>query len=274
MIPYIHIETINLGFLKIQFWGLMVSLGFIVGMVVDYFLARLDSRLDSQAKQAARLAKKQGLDLKKFADLIFWVIIFSLLGGRIFFVLFYQWGYFAQHLLDIFKIWQGGMSVIGGFIGALAVFIFYVKEHKLDPWQWADALIFGLPLGLAIGRIGCFFIHDHIGIKTNFFLGVNFPEGGRFDLGLLLMLSDLALFIIFLLVRKFAKEGRIFTGLYTIIFSIYYGLVRFLLDFLRVWDGPTADARYYYLTPAQYASIILLCFGVYFLAKRAGDTKQ
>ncbi|MFH2136800.1 MAG: prolipoprotein diacylglyceryl transferase [Patescibacteria group bacterium] len=240
MIPWFEYQSINVGFLKLNIWGIFVSLGFVVGMTVVYFEL-----------------KKKKLEANRVYDLAFWIILFALIGGRLLYVAEHLKIYFAAPL-DVLKLWQGGMSVYGGFIGAILATIIYLKKNKLDFWQYADALIFGLPIGLFIGRLGCFFIHDHPGIKTGFFLGVNYPDGVRHDLGLYDSLLGLLIFLFFLFLYRRSR----FPGFYVAIFSICYGVARFFLDFLRVRDLVGADPRYFGLTLAQYLSVALFVTGI------------
>jgi len=248
MIPWFQIQSISIGFLKLNVWGILVSLGFFAGMVVSYFEF-----------------KKRKLETKRILDLAFWIILAAMIGGRLLYVVEHVSQY-VNAPLDILKLWQGGMSIYGGFFGATFAGIIYLKKHKLDLWQYADAIIFSLPLGLFIGRIGCFLIHDHPGIKTNFFLGVAYPDAVRHDLGLYLSLNGLVLFLIFLILRR--KEW--FSGFYAAIFAVWYGMARFLLDFLRAQDVVGADIRYFGLTLAQYLSIILFVAGTYLFYKFTG----
>lgn len=241
MIPWIEYQSISVWFLKLNVWGIFVSLGFLAGMVVAYFEL-----------------KKKKLEMNRVYDLAFWIILSALIGGRLLYIVEHLNVYFAAPL-DIFKLWHGGMSVYGGFLGAILASVLYLKKYKLNFWQYADAVIFGLPLGLFIGRLGCFFIHDHPGIKTNFFLGVAYPDGVRHDLGLYDSLLGLAVFLIFLFLRRRERSA----GFYVAIFAACYGLARFFLDFLRVQDLVGADPRYFGLTLAQYLSVILFAGGVY-----------
>ncbi len=248
MIPWFQWNSINVSFLRLNVWGIFVSLGFLVGMAAVYFEL-----------------KKKKLEASRVYDLAFWIILSSMIGGRLLYV--------AEHLnifsaapLDIFKIWQGGMSVYGGFLGAILAVVIYLRKNKLDFWQYADAIIFGLPLGLFIGRLGCFFIHDHPGAKTNFFLGVNYPDGIRHDLGLYDSFLGLAIFLFFL----FLHRHKWFSGFYAAVFSMAYGAVRFFLDFLRTGEvvlGMPPDPRYFGLTLAQYLSLILVVVGACFFYK-------
>lgn len=240
MIPWFQYTSIDLGFLRLNVWGIFVSLGFIVGMVVVYFELQ-----------------KRKLEAKRVFDLAFWIILAAIIGSRLLYVT-EHFSWFTSAPLNILKLWQGGMSIYGGFIGAVLASVIYLKKHKLDIWQYADAIIFGLPIGLFVGRIGCFFIHDHPGLKTNFFLGIAYPDGLRHDLGLYLSLNGLILFLIFLILHR--KEW--FSGFYVVLFAIWYGVTRFLLDFLRATDVTGADPRYFGLTLAQYLSVVLFIVGV------------
>lgn len=243
MIPYIELTTIQLGPIPIQVWGVMVALGFILG-----------------AMASAKMIKHRGLDSKHLYDMLGWIILASMIGGRLFVVLFYDPAYYLANPLEIFAIWHGGMSIYGGFIGAVLAAFLYMRWKKLNVWKYSDAMIFGLPLGLFIGRLGCFLIHDHPGTATSFILGVKYPDGiVRHDHGLYLSINGLLLFVAFLILAK--KKAR--EGAYLATFAVWYGVVRFVLDFYRAYDGGHVDARYFGLTPAQYASVGLFAFGLF-----------
>ncbi len=222
MIPYLQLISFKIGPLTIYVWGLMVALGIIAGTYV-----------------AARFGEKRGLKREVFWDLAFWCGLAGFVGARLFDELAYQG--------------SGGYSSIGGFIGGTMAGLIYLKRKKLDVWMYADTAVFGLPLGYAIGRVGCFLIHDHPGTATNFFLGVPYPDGVvRHDLGLYQIIDGAVLFVIFLVLRK--RKAPV--GIYIAAFLLWYGTTRFFLDFLR-----NADARYIGLTPAQYAAIAMIPVG-------------
>jgi len=139
-----------------------------------------------------------------------------------------------------------------------------LRRKKVDVYAYVDTAMFGLPLGLFIGRIGCFLIHDHPGTLTDFALGVKYPDGVRHDHGLYLSINGLILFLLFLwLARKQVK-----TGTYLIVFLGWYGVMRFFLDFLRATDGAIVDTRYLGLTPAQYASLVMVALGLWIWKKK------
>jgi phosphatidylglycerol:prolipoprotein diacylglycerol transferase len=164
--------------------------------------------------------------------------------------------------LDILKIWQGGLSLFGGFIGAIIASIIYVRINKIDFWGYANAIMYGFPLGLGIGRIGCFINHLHLGKLSNFPLAVAFPDGSRLDMGLIESIFGFLLFAVyFFRLRKIAEQ------IFLPVTMIAYGAVRFVLDFARANDIPQADIRYLSLTPAQYGSVLLILGGIYIFSK-------
>ncbi len=237
MIPYVEWKTIEFGPLTLQVWGIFVALGFLVG-----------------ALAAGWLAKRRGDDAKIIYDLAAWMVIAGMIGGRLGHVLFYEFPYYVAHPLEVFAIWHGGLSMFGGLIACAVVGFYYLKKKRIDVWRYADTAIFGLPFGIAIGRIGCFLIHDHPGTATDFALGVQYPDGvTRHDLGLYEVINDVLMVVVFLLLLR--KKATV--GYFLAIFSLWYGLFRFATDFLR-----TADTRYFVLTPGQYFGLLLALFGL------------
>ncbi|MBI5729266.1 MAG: prolipoprotein diacylglyceryl transferase [Candidatus Magasanikbacteria bacterium] len=236
MIPYFQFTTIMLGPIHIYVWGLMVALGFSAALYV-----------------AERRAKKNGLNTAHLLDWGLLVIIASFIGARLFHVFFYDWQHFSASPLDILKIWQGGLSSFGGFIGAAVVSLVYTRAKKLPFWDYADTIMYAFPLGLGIGRLGCFFNHLHLGRLSNSPLAVAFPGGSRLDMGLIESLFGFLLFgLYFLFLRKTPKI------IFLPLTMFLYGAARFIFDFGRATDIAGADARYAGLTPAQYGSLLLI----------------
>ncbi len=243
MIPYFQLTTINLGPIAIQVWGLMVALGIFVATWA-----------------ATKLAKEREQNYKIFWDLVVWIIASAFIGARLFHIVYEPMVYFEDPF-ELIRIWHGGFSVMGGFLGAILVGVWYLKRRKVNVSEYVDTGLFALPLGLFIGRIGCFLIHDHPGVLSDFFLAVDYPGGARYDHGLFLSLNGLILFLVFLWMRK----KQVGYGAYTIVFLIWYGLVRFLLDFIRATNGGIIDVRYFGLTPAQFMSIAMVVLGLWML---------
>lgn len=247
MIPYFSWTVIQVGPLTLQVWGLFAGIGVVLA---SWF--------------GITLAKKKGIDTEKFESVGTWVIVWAFIGARLFNVFVYEWDFYSQDPALIFNVLRGGLSVIGGFIGATAAFLWGVRKRAMPLLRSADVMVQALPLGLGCGRIGCFLIHDHPGTLSHSFIAVKYPGGARFDLGLLLGIFDFLLFGLFLFLMKKPRKD----GFYLVLFMLIYGPVRFLLDFLRASDLIISDTRYFGLTPAQYASIAIFTGGIYLFLKQ------
>ena len=257
MIPFFQFEFIYLGPVVIYVWGLLVALGIIVGITFAYFFC-----------------KKYMLSGEVILDMAIWMLLGAFIMARVFHILFYNPVYFVANPIEIIKFWHGGASSLGGFVGAaISLWLFAKKRHftfkELLPYFDIGAL--GLWLGWGVGRIGCFLIHDHPGTLTHFILGVKYPDGARFDLGLMESILGFTLFIIFYLLFK--KLIKIRFGLVAAYSVASYAVGRFFLDFLRAAPSfPGGDARYLTLTPAQWGMLAVL--GGLTLAFVLGKMKQ
>ena len=239
MIPWFSFETYSLFGLTFRVWGTIVALGIAASLWV-----------------ARTRAKKLGLDVTKIWDLSFWVIVSALVGSRLFHVFFYDWPHFAAHPLDIINPTLPGYAMFGAWLGGAIALFAVIRNYHLKFLAYADVLVFSLPLGIGIGRIGCFF------------LGVRYPDGlVRHDLGLYLSLIGFATAGLFFLIDRASRSKRLATcnlplatccpGFWLGLFMLIEGVTRFSLDFLRI-----ADARWFNLTPAQWLSLPLAVGGV------------
>lgn len=249
MIPWFQYTTLHLGPIPIQVWGFFVALG----MAVALFLL----------KQQAR---RRTLNSEEIFDIAFWVLIGGIIGGRLGHILFYDIEHFIVHPVDIIKIWEGGMSSFGGMFGAVIAFLLMMKKRQKNKQlllQYADVFMWASLYGWIIGRIGCLMIHDHLGKPCNCFLSIQTPDGPRLEMSLLEILSLIPLAIYFFATRKRVRPA----GWSLSVIAIYYGILRFILDFFRATDLPHSDARYFGLTPAQYFAMVFVVFGVGLLLK-------
>ena len=238
MIPYFQWTHIQLGPLTLQVWGLFVALGILVGLWI-----------------AARRADKQGLDKGIVYDAGTWIMLGAFLGARILHIVGYEFSTYLADPMEVFRVWHGGFSSVGGFIGAVLVGVWYLRRKHVDVYKYADVMIFGLPIGLAIGRIGCFFIHDHPGTASDFVLAVQQPDGtSQHDHGLYLSINGFLLAGLFWWLSRKKRP----LGTYIAVFLTWYGAMRFFLDFYR-----TVDATYLGLTPAQYVSLVMFIAGAW-----------
>lgn len=249
MIPYFQFNAFTFGPIVIQVWGLLVSLGMMAAVWLAY-----------------KLTQKYFLSEPLMMDLAIWSLVGGLVGARLFYVLFYNPQYFILKPEALIYFWQGGASSLGGFLGAVAAVYILAKKRNLtllDLKPYLDIATISLWLGWGIGRLGCFFIHDHKGKLSDSILAVNFPEGARLDLGLLESLLAFVLFGVFF--YWFRNLIKIRWGLVTVLSFLSYAVVRFFMDFLRATDLAESDARYGYLTPAQWGMIAVVCMLTFIL---------
>lgn len=237
MIPYFQLTEIALGPVTLQVWGTMVALGIILGAFVS-----------------GRYAARFGTSKDVIYAGTFWIIIAAFIGARLMHVFGYEPGFYLQNPAEMLKIWRGGFSMFGGLIGAAAGYTIWIHKRGLRWLDMADQFIYGLPLGLGCGRIGCFLIHDHPGTLTDFALGVRYPDGVRHDHGLYLSINGFAMAIAFYLLSRKPRPPAFFLR----VFMVWYGAVRFVLDFYRV-----NDTTYAGLTPAQYLSLLMVAGAVF-----------
>lgn len=252
MLPYFELKTITLGPVTIQVWGLMVALGFVLGALTVGWIQRRhqDSSFD-------------------IWRLLPWVMFWGIIGGRLGHVLFYEPAYFLMHPLEIFALWQGGLSMFGGLIAASIYLIIKLKYHSTwsDLIQKLGTLAFGLPIGAACGRIGCFLIHDHPGTLSSSFLAIQSSDGvGRHDLGLYEAIFFAILAVDFFLIERLIKPDRRY---YLAIFLVSYGLFRLIADHWRV-----IDTRFWGITPGQYLGGVILLLGLFNLIRRKSQSSQ
>ena len=133
--------ALQIGPLAVRWYGLM----YLVGFAAFYVLGR------ARVKDAWR-----DLSAKDLEDLLFYGVLGVVIGGRLGFCLFYQPQWFAAHPLDVFKVWQGGMSAHGGMLGVLSVMVAFALSRRKSVWTISDFVTPLVPLGLMAGRLGNF----------------------------------------------------------------------------------------------------------------------
>ena len=223
-IPYPNIDPVflRLGPIQLRWYGLMYMLSFIIGFFV----------LKSYAKY-----RKMNMTTDDLYDLLFYLILGVMIGGRLGYVLFYDLGSYIREPLSIFAIWQGGMSFHGGFIGMILAAIWIARKKRWNFWEIADLGSAVAPIGLGLGRIGNFINGELFGRPTTVAWAMIFPEGGpmpRHPSQLYEALFEgLVLFLILRwLYRKNFYPGTVFWALVA-----FYGLFRFLVEFVREPDA-------------------------------------
>jgi phosphatidylglycerol:prolipoprotein diacylglycerol transferase len=244
VIPYFQPPSLHLGPLTLEPFGAFAAAGIYLG-----------------ARLAIGHAAREGVDPRPLVDYAAWGVLAGILGGHFVHLFFYH----PEELRDPWKIarvWDG-LSSFGGLLGAVIALILFLRRRHLSLAPYGDALALGTAPGWGVARIGCFVVHDHPGIRTDFPLAVAFPGGARHDLGLY---DALWLFGIAGLLYALAARGAL-KGKLLAVLAMLYAVGRFSFDFLRARDLAYVDARYFGLTPAQYFCFVIFGWGLYQLMK-------
>jgi phosphatidylglycerol:prolipoprotein diacylglycerol transferase len=234
MLPFPEIDPVifRIGPLAIRWYGMMYLLGFVAGWFIIRRLARWRSL---------------PLDAEGLSDLLFYGILGVILGGRLGYVLFYNPGYYLRHPLEIFAVWEGGMSFHGGLIGVVVATLIYSRRHAIAILPLADILAIAATIGLGLGRIGNFINGELWGRVTTLPWGVVFPAAGPqprhpSQLYEAMLEGPIIFFLLYWLFARKVGNGMIF-----FLFLIFYGIGRFILEFFRepdqqigyLWGGAT-----------------------------------
>ena len=201
---------------------------------------------------------------KLFDDLISYLIIGIILGGRLGYVIFYNLEYFSNNPIEILMIWQGGMSFHGGLLGVLASTIIYAKKHNVNKFIFLDLIAGSAPIGIFLGRIANFVNSELYGRETNILWSVIFTKIDNItrhpsQIYEALLEGVILFFILFFFIKK---NYLLKPGLISSLFLIFYSLFRFLVEFFRVPDEQVGFI-YLNLTIGQIISLIFLSFGFY-----------
>lgn len=249
---------LKLGFLEIRYYGLIYILGF----VITYYLLRLMVR-----------ERKLNLTNDDVMDYAFYAMMGVLIGGRVFYFIFYNLGILFQEPLELFKVWHGGMSFHGGLIGVFAATYIYSRKKKLSFYTLSDIIVIPTALALAFGRIGNYINGELYGRITNSSFCINYTkseyllknniivEGCRWPSQFFQSAQDFLIFVSLFLLRN--KKFR--PGFITWLFFILMSAGRFFIEFFREPDsqlgfvlGP--------LTMGQVLSIPVFLTGIYMIS--------
>ncbi|MCD4719435.1 MAG: prolipoprotein diacylglyceryl transferase [Desulfobacula sp.] len=210
---------LHIGSFNLYTYGLFVALGFMTAIWVSNIMA-----------------KSHGIPPETITDIFFVILLSALLGARLLYVLINFDG-FKNNLLDIFKIWNGGLVFFGGFIAAVLSTAIYLKLKNLNIWKTADILAPGVALGHAVGRIGCFFAGCCYGKECDLPIAVKFTHPETLaPIGVYLhptqiysVFSNLVLFFILLWIQK----RKSFNGMVFLSYIMLYSLFRSIIEFFR-----------------------------------------
>ena len=241
-------SSFNLGFITIHYYSLTLLLGIILGSYI-----------------VIREARKKNLSEDFITNLLFYTVIFGIIGARIYFVLF-NLDYYLSYPIEILEVWKGGLAIHGGMIGGLLTIIIYSHKYDVNSIKVLDMLVVGLIIARAIGRWGNFFngeahgpettlaylqslylpsfIIDGMNINGTYYIPTFFYESIWCIIG----------FIILIMVRKLKniKVGQILS-----LYLIWYGIGRFFIEGMR-----TDSLMLLNIKMAQLVSLSMVIIGI------------
>ena len=199
-----------------------------------------------------------------FDDLLTYLIIGIILGGRVGYVVLYNFNYYIENPSEILIIWNGGMSFHGGLLGVILATILFSKKHKLNPFIFLDLISLVAPIGLFLGRIANFINSELYGRETDVFWSVKFINVDSISRHPSQIYEAFFEGLILFFLLNYLNKKKVFKspGIISSFFLIFYSLFRFVLEFFRVPD-PQIGYVLLNLTMGQMVSIIFLSIGMY-----------
>ena len=225
------------------------SLAYILGIVIGWTLCK-------------KVFIKNSDISEKFDDYITYLIIGIILGGRLGYIIFYNFSYYSENILDIFKIWQGGMSFHGGLLGVIASSYIFAKKNNQNIFSYLDQVSLVAPIGIFFGRLANFINSELYGRATDVPWSVIFVKVDNLSRHpSQLYEAILEGVILFLVLMFFIKKDYLRKpGLISASFLIFYSLFRFFIEFFRV---PDEQLGYLVLnlTMGQIISLLFVTIG-------------
>ena len=211
---------------------------------------------------------------KLFDDLISYLIIGIILGGRLGYVLFYNTKYYLSNPIEIPMIWQGGMSFHGGLLGVLIATIIFANKNNVNKYIFLDLISASAPIGIFMGRISNFINSELYGRKTDVLWSVVFTKVDNISRHpSQIYEAILEGLVLFFIMYSFTKKDYLRKpGLISSLFLIFYSIFRFFIEFYRVPDEQLGFI-FLNLTMGQFISLVFLCFGFYIFSKKKNENK-
>ena len=258
--------AISIGPVSVHWYGLMYLAALLCGLWLGQIRARRTG---------------SGWDPEEIFDLVFYFAIGMIVGGRLGSVLFYNLPFYLQNPLQVFSIWDGGMSFHGGLIGVIAAFWYYAYKTDRGLLDVADFVAPLVPTGLLFGRFGNFINQELWGRVTDVPWGVMFyspPGGSEFLPGgprhpSQLYEAGLEGLVLFLLLWWYASTPRS-PGRVSGFFLLGYGCFRFLVEFVREPDAHIGSVLFDWVSMGQILSLPMIVGGAWLMFRRGSAPRS
>lgn len=245
--PNLNPVAFHLGPLPVHWYGLMYLIGFVGGWSLLAWRMRTSPR---------------GFTMEQLSDVIFYAALGIVIGGRMGYMLFYDFSTALHDPLTIFAIWKGGMSFHGGLLGVLIAMWLYGRKLGKSLLEMTDFVAPVVPIGLGAGRIGNFINGELWGRVTTAPWSMVFPSGGdlpRHPSQLYeFFLEGIVMFIILWIFSRRERPVGAVSGL----FALLYGVFRFSIEFFREPDAQIGFVAFGWMTQGQLLSLPLILFGM------------
>ena len=239
--------------IKLYWYGFMYALSFII---IDYLVI------------TAAKNKKIILDVKTSEKFTLYILISAIVGGRLGYVIFYDFSYYISNITKILFLWEGGMSFHGGLIGAMAGSAYMAKKKETRFLDMTDIISLYAPIGLFFGRIGNFINSELYGIQTSNSWGVIFTTVDDLPRHPSMLyeafLEGFVLFIILMSINKKNVKSGVISGS----FLLFYGIFRFIVEFVRLPDAHIGYIYYDWVTMGHLLTIPMIGFGLVLIYKK------
>ena len=246
---------IDFGFLVIRWY----SLAYIFGILIGWWLGK---------RIILKRFQNLNFNIKEFDNLITYIIISMLLGGRIGYILFYNFEYYSSNPLDVLKIWQGGMSFHGALIGIILGTYWFSIKKNIPTFFLLDIIAFVAPIGIFFGRIANFINGELVGKTTDVFWGVIFPKiDNNIRHPSQLYEAFFEGVVLFIIMNLILFKNNYKTGTCSYIFLIFYGIFR---TFSELFREPDSQVGYLFgpISMGTMLSFLMILAGIIIFLKK------
>ena len=254
---------IDFGFFQIRWYSIAYILGIILGWV---YAVKIIKKTQNNTQNFEPIKRSD------FDDLVIYLVLGIILGGRLGYVIFYNLEYYIQNSFEIFKLWQGGMSFHGGLLGVIVSIFIFSKNKNTSFFKYSDIVVCGAPIGLFLGRIANFINGELFGKISTLTWAVIFPYGGNIARHPSQIYE--AIFegiVLFILINFLALKKHLIikTGYVSSSFLISYSIIRIFLENFREPDQHLGYFfNYFSMGTLLSISTLISCFLIIFFIKK------